>query len=446
MNQSILLLGLCLSAVFLSCKKELPANDESLESDTAATKSTQAKSPHRRIAVVSDIHYTDPSLLQNGAVNGAAFQAYLAQDPKLLQYSAPVFRQVMADLKNERPDLLLLPGDLTKDGEKVSHQAVATYLERLRSQGTKVFVIPGNHDLNNAKAAQFNGDGYTPLPRTQPADFVSIYKNFGYSGTDRDPASLSYLAKPYDDLWLLAIDASKYEEYGPEGDVAAGRIKEATFSWLLQKLAEAKAANVTVFAMMHHNLVEHYTNQSVLDPGYVIDDWQAKVHALMDAGLKIIFTGHYHANDITTYTHNSKSVTDIQTGSLVTAPMPYRLITMKNKKLEIETRHVTSLPVAMPGGVSFTQYSGQFLSGHLDNYFYQFLQNAFGAPEPVASFAAPIYRNAIMAHFAGDESMPAADRQQINTLAGMVPQLADIATILWTDLGVKDNTVTVRFE
>ncbi|HEY1021302.1 MAG TPA: metallophosphoesterase [Flavisolibacter sp.] len=352
----------------------------------------------------------------------------------------------MADLQNERPDLLLVPGDITKDGEQVSHRAVATYLEQLRSQGTKVFVIPGNHDLNNAKAAQFNGDGYVPLPRTQPADFVRIYQNFGYSRTDRDPASLSYLAKPYDDLWILAIDANKYEEYGPEGDVAAGRIKEATMSWLLQKLAEAKAANVTVFAMMHHNLVEHYTNQSVLDPGYVIDDWQAKVHALMDAGLKIIFTGHYHANDITTYTHGGKSITDIQTGSLVTAPMPYRLITMKNKKLDVETRHVTSLPVAMPGGVSFTQYSGQFLSGHLDNYFCQFLQNAFGAPEPVASFAAPIYRNAIIAHFAGDEAMPSADREQINTLAGLVPQLADIATILWTDLGVKDNTVTVRFE
>lgn len=399
-----------------------------------------------KIAVVSDVHYMDPSLLTNGAANGKAFQDYLDQDPKLLQYSPAVFQKVVADLKQERPDILLVPGDLTKDGELVSHNAVASYLVQLKELGTKVFVVPGNHDINNAKAVQYNGDVATPLPRTTPQDFARIYKDFGYQdANEKDPVSLSYLAKPYKDLWLLSIDASKYEEYGPSGDVADGRIKDATMTWLLKKLDEAKTQHATVFAMMHQNLIEHYTNQTQLDPGYVIDDWQNKVKALMDAGLRVIFTGHYHANDITAYTSNGKTLYDIETGSLVTAPMPYRMMTLQGNTFNIKTTTVQSISQALPGGMSFPDYSNQFLQQHLDGYFNWLLQNRFGAPANLAQLAAPIFRNAIMAHFAGDEHMPADQQAQINALAGYSADLAGIATILWTDLGVADNNATVTY-
>ena len=87
--------------------------------------------------------------------------------------------------------------------------------------------------------------------------------------------------------------------------------------------------------MMHHNLIEHYAGQSQLDPGYVVDDWKNVVNRLMDAGLKIIFTGHYHANDISVYSDDGRELYDIETGSLVTAPSPYRLVTMKDDKLTL---------------------------------------------------------------------------------------------------------------
>ena len=50
-----------------------------------------------------------------------------------------------------------------------------------------------------------------------------------------------------------------------------------------------------------------------------------------------------------------------------------------------------------------------------------------------------------MAHFAGDENMPADQRAQIDQLATLSPQLAGIVTTLWTDLGVKDNKTVVSF-
>ena len=285
------------------------------EAANAKKNDREKDKPHLRIAIVADIHYMDPSLLVNNGAAGTAFQNYLDQDPKLVQYSDPIFRRVWREIKAERPDILLVPGDITKDGEKISHLAMAGFLNQLRSDGIKVYVVPGNHDINNAKAKIFDGNNAYPVEMTSKTDFETIYGNFGYNDAiARDANSLSYVVQPQAGLRIIGIDASKYEEYGPSGDVAAGRIKPATLTWILAQLELAKQQGITMFAMMHHNLVEHYAGQSQLDPGYVIDDWQNVANTLVDAGLKIIFTGHYHANDISPYVHNDKELIDIQTG------------------------------------------------------------------------------------------------------------------------------------
>jgi len=434
-----LCLSLLLTIVLLpSCKKNpLPGNGHGYPYLPGA---------RLKIAVVSDIHYMHPSLLSENAAAGLAFQNYVNQDPKLVEFSDPIWREVMTELKAEKPDILLVPGDITKDGEKIGHQAMASFFSQLRSSGIKVYVMPGNHDINNAKAKKYVGDNDFPVEMTSQTDFSTIYASFGYSAAiARDANSLSYVAQLAPGLRLISIDASKYEEYGPSGDVAAGRIKPATLTWILNQLAIAKQQHTEVFAMMHHNLIEHYTGQSQLDPGYVIDDWQNVTNALMDAGLKVIFTGHYHANDIASYEHNGNKLFDIQTGSLVTAPIPYRVITLQNNKLEVKTNNVQKIAVGLPGGLSFPDYSNLFLSGHLDGYFNYYLTNILGAPGPVASFAAPLFRNGIMAHFAGDENMPADQRAKIAELSGMSQQLAGIVTTLWTDPGEKDNNTEVDY-
>ncbi len=445
MKSKLWVVILLLSQLLLSCKKDLKS-DEAVSSNKSAKNALAKGNPHLKIAIVSDIHYMDPSLMINNGAAGTAFQNYVDQDPKLVQYSDPIFRNVLADIKAERPDILLVPGDITKDGEKVCNVAMAGFFNQLRNDGIKVYVIPGNHDINNAKAKIFDGDNAYPVDMTSKTDFETIYGNFGYNDAiARDANSLSYVVQPQDDLRIIGIDASKYEEYGPAGDVAAGRIKPATLTWILEQLAAAKQQNITVFAMMHHNLVEHYANQSQLDPGYVIDDWQNVAHTLMEAGLKIIFTGHYHANDITSYVHNGKELVDIQTGSLVTAPSPYRIVTMKDNTLDISTKTVKTIAASLPGGVSFPVYANTFLSQHLDGYFNYYLANTLGAPAPLASFASPLFRNGIMAHFAGDEKMPPDQLKQIAELATMSQQLAGIVTILWTDLNEKDNKTHINY-
>ena len=396
------------------------------------------------VAIVSDIHYMDPSLLDSNGAAGTAFQNYLNQDPKLLQYSALVFKKVMTQLSIARPDILLVPGDITKDGEKIDHLVMAGLFDKLRRQGIAVYVMPGNHDINNAKAKRYVGNNEYPVAMTSKAEFESIYANFGYRGAiARDTASLSYVVQLQPGLRLISIDASKYEDYGPSGDVAEGRIKPSTLTWILAQLEKAKKTNNRIFAMMHHNLIEHYAGQSLLDPGYVIDNYQPIVDTLIQAGLRVIFTGHYHAQDISSYTYKGNTLFDIETGSLVTAPIPYRMITISNDRLDVRSTRITSIDASLPDGEDYAAYANQFLSQHLDGYFYAYLNGLYGAPPELATFAAPLFRNGIMAHFAGDENMPADQQALINQLAGISPQLAGIVTTLWTDTGVADNNAEI---
>ena len=412
------------------------------------TENPAAQGGHIKIAVVSDIHYMDPALLQNGAENGQAFQDYLNADPKLIQYSDAITRQMISEVTKEKPDMLLIPGDLTKDGERVSHQSLVSLLRPLISKGIKVIVVPGNHDIMNPEARSYNGDAATPTPSVTPSEFASIYHEFGYGDAIyRDPNSLSYVSQPYSDIWILAIDDCKYTENTNGIAVIGGNIKNETMAWIKTRLAEAKQRNIRVFGMMHHNLIEHYANQNVLDPQYVTDNWEQNSNELMDAGLQVIFTGHYHANDVTTKNYNGNLLYDIETGSQVNPPLPYRLIQLQNKEMEVTTRYIATIDAALPGGMAITTYSQLFFSGHLDGAFsYLLTQPPFSMSDEEAANAAPQFRNAYMAHFAGDEKISVAEQKLDDAIAASYPIAGMALAVLWTDLNPSDNKVHVSLK
>ena len=426
--------------ITVSCRKDFLDDETPLVSDNT-TSELKCKPQQLKIAILSDIHYLAPSLLKNGAANGTAFQTYLNFDPKLLEFSDPIFRKVIAQLKRERPDIVLIPGDLTKDGEKMSHEAVARILQQLTYCGIKVFVIPGNHDINNPEAKVYNGDNESPTPTIQACDFLRIYADFGYKNSiSRDPNSLSYISQPYRGLWILAIDDCEYYDNNNIA-IVAGKIKSETMTWILGKLQEAKQKNITVLGMMHHGIMEHYVGEETVDPGYVTTDYETNGPLLMNAGLKIMFTGHYHANDITMLSSDGNVLYDIETGSLVTPPSPYRIITFTGSNMDITTKKITSINCTMPGGLSFTDYSNAFITAHMDGYFEYIFTNLYGMDAATASYFAPYFRDGWMAHYAGDESMPSGTMGIIGELP---PPLNGALYSIWSDLPPADNQLHIN--
>ena len=317
------------------------------------------------IYIATDIHVMDPSLVIN---EGSALTYYINQDRKMLNQSVEAFQAVIDSAINHQADVLLICGDLTKDGEKIGHERVSRMLGKAFQAGIKTFVIPGNHDIRNPFAKYFDGDKTSPAEGITTEDFASIYRDYGYGDDNlRDPHSLSYVCEPIPGLTLLAIDASQYEKntYIAHGDardesIVGGAIKSGTLDWLLAQADKAKSKGNQVIAMMHQQLIDHADKLEEIDKTTTIENGDSIAQLMMEHGIHVVFTGHTHWSDASTTwnSNHTNSLTDITTGSTIAYPAHYRIATVSDdcSRLAIDTYRITSLP-SQP---DYTQFGRQF--------------------------------------------------------------------------------------
>lgn len=406
--------------------------------------------PSAVIAVFSDPHYFDPNL----GTSGAAFEAYIAFDRKLLAESHAITEAAVSEILASDADIVIVPGDLTKDGERSSHEAFAGFLAQLEQAGKQVFVVPGNHDVSNPLAVQFTGDIALPVPSVTDEEFAQIYGAYGYDeALQRDVSSLSYVAEPVDGLWILGMDACRYKENaGQSRSVTGGLFTAATEQWVKARLQEARMQNKTVIGVMHHGLLEHFAGQKInpVSSDYVVDDWARLSTEFAELGMSIVLTGHFHANDIVRKSTGSSVLFDIETGSLVTWPSPYRIMRLgTDRTLNISTHHVQSIQYDT-GGKSFQDYAHDFLESGILGVSTYILVQQFGLSEAEAAALSPIMTGAFIAHYAGDETMSPEAQTVISALklAGDANSLFMAAALeaLYTDLPPADNTLTINLE
>ena len=155
-------------------------------------------SPEIKIAVVSDVHYLDPALMPYDYVTNEDFQKMMAVDRKLIELSDPIFRKAMEEIIDESPDILMIPGDLSFNGEYSSHLIVSGFLEEIEAQGIKVYVVPGNNDIWSSEAMNYKTIPASETPNLSLEQFADIYQDFGYNeAIYRDDNSLSYICQPH---------------------------------------------------------------------------------------------------------------------------------------------------------------------------------------------------------------------------------------------------------
>jgi hypothetical protein len=274
--------------------------------------------------------------------------------------------------------------------------------------------------------------------------FVEYYGNFGYKEARyRDVNSLSYICQPYKNLWILGIDACNIIETNGTYSVKPV-LNPATLAWILEKMDKAREKNITVLAMMHFDIMEHYSLQNKLEKGGIITDNVGNAIALMNAGISLIFTGHFHANDISEFSNDGKTLTEIETGSLVTPPHPYRIMTLDDNLIQIETRHISNVHAKLPEGMDFLTYSEVTMNSRLDNMFAYYLEFLFKVPHEPALIIAPFFTRAFKAHFAGDEMMPSDELKALP--AGTPSALMNFLNNIWTDLPPMDNEIYIKLK
>ncbi len=399
-----------------------------------------------KICVISDTHYFDSTLLIN---DGPAFQSYLMQDRKLLKESHAIMVSLIDSLIAEHPDIVLVPGDLTKDGESICHQKMINFFQQMATAGIKVFVAPGNHDINNPMAVSFDNDSVHPVPTISQAQFKTLYGNYGYSqALKTDTASLSYIVEPIAGLQILTMDACRYDSnFVNMYPTTSGGFRPQTLQWIRDRLVEARQSGKVVLGMQHHNMLEHYMGQKSIFSDYVIDGFDSISTDFANLGLKIVFTGHYHAQDIVmNVTSLGNELYDVETGSAITFPNPYRIMNLTtDTMLNITGKRVEHINYNTDT-LTFQEYSHNSVqTGLAPQVIYMIMSPPYSVDSATAYTIEPAITETFIAHFGGNEGTPSAQTQAIIAMLITSPY-ATIGYILqgiWTDLAPDDWTTSI---
>ena len=314
--------------------------------------SATARNDKGRIVVISDTHLLAPALV----TPGSAIDRADAQEMKMMAMSDDIMSVLTDSIIALKPELVLLTGDLTHNGERLSHERMTEYLDRMADHGIQPLVIPGNHDCNNPYARRFDGDETLPAATITREEFAQIYGKYGYGAkSQRDPASLSYCCEPVKGVVVIGIDSNMDEQntLTARGDSAdsyhnAGRIKPETLQWVIDQATQARKRGKRVIAMMHHHLVPHFDQQDRFLANYIVKDHKSVAMQLMQAGIHTIFTGHLHVTDAATL-HNAErtdSIMEIATGSAICYPFALRVATLDSKRrtLDVSTHWLDATP------------------------------------------------------------------------------------------------------
>lgn len=333
MNNKLLLLVLC--AAMTICVQKAKANNT------------------HDIMVMADPHVMASQLTDQGS----AFDAMMAGQRKMLDLSQVAFTALVDTALQHQPSLVLIPGDLTKDGELESHDAVLEQLTRLKDAGINVLLIPGNHDIGG-KAYQYHGADKTAVETLSDENWESKYAMVYEQATAKDKASHSYVAEPLAGVSVIGIDASH-----DDGD---GYLSDASLEWILQQADAARQKGNMIIAMCHWQLLEHVDDGGVMMDWGLLNDSELVRDSLMAHGVHLVLTGHMHVNSISTYRDTinmtGDSIVEISTGSPITYPCPYRWLSISPDRsmVAVQTTNLTSLA----GHEDLYSYSEQWMREH----------------------------------------------------------------------------------
>jgi len=293
-----------------------------------------------QIGVISDLHYF--SKAQAGGYNGA-FMRDEGDMGKLFLQSEGILESALAALaahaKKNGMKYVLIPGDLTKEGELAGHKAVAARLERFEKEtGLQVAVVGGNHDLNNGNGVDYSTGERRPAEMTSPQQFREIYKNLGfdlpnaayYTPPEGTTAGmLSYAVDLGPDYRLIALDVHKYDIQlngrSEPGYTTGGTITDGLMEWAVGQCRQAVRDGKTVIGMAHHNLTPHVGAEDWIFLEFLTDNYLRDREALAQAGMHFFFSGHIHQGEIGDCVNDDGEVLfDIATASIASYPGTFR--------------------------------------------------------------------------------------------------------------------------
>lgn len=213
---------------------------------TLSAPSQAAAAPGVRIAIVTDSHFS--------ATPDAKHQLY-----------ADRFQRIVDEVNRAKPDVVLIPGDLTEDGDIAALKLFRHAAERLEARW---FVVPGNHDVG-PKRLPGSKDGTTA--GRQEAFRSVMGPAFGVETTAR--------------LRVVRLDGSLF----------GSGLPEETQQWEMLERACAARSRKPAVVMMHYPLFGVTPDEPGGEYWNVEPGPRARILGLMAAaGMTLEIAGHVH--------------------------------------------------------------------------------------------------------------------------------------------------------
>ena len=278
--------------------------------------------------LVTDTHYFENEL----GAEGKAFEKNMKTEQYFVKESSAIVKSTFARISEDKEtDIVIIPGDLTKNGEKESHKSFIKELYQLKESGKKIFVITAGHDYNDS-AYVLKGDGRVPVEGTDFDDLCEMYRDFGYGDAIAiDEPTHSYMAQITEKVRMLAICCDSKGQ-------PKGAMDERHMAWAKDQIDKAKEDNCSVFAICHYPIIPPVPAFDLVGDAK-IKEWQNVASFLADNGVELILTGHMHIQSINEfYSEKGNRLIDICTSCLVGSPAKYRKITIdESSVLKVKT-------------------------------------------------------------------------------------------------------------
>ena len=316
----------------------------------------------KKIALLADLHHFSETL----ADDGTAYRLRQSSDQKCLKESGAIIDAAFEKIADSDFDYVFIAGDLSNDGEKVSHYEVKEKIERLTAKNKKVYVVYSTHDwCCDGRSRRYEGEEiFYDVETMGVTDLREFYKEYGeseaYDIYVNELGAASYAVKLDGGIRLIGLNDDR------NGKGKAGYCDEH-LEWIVRQAKDAKANGETVIVMEHHLLLPNIS--MLINGGQLIGDWEERAGILADAGVDFVIVGHSHMQRNTKFTsENGNSLIQINVGALCGHPSPIVNLTIDDDKysMSIDTIDTFSYRGQTYDSSYITKHTENVLMGILD--------------------------------------------------------------------------------
>ena len=291
-----------------------------------------------KFALITDPHYFSAKL----GCTGDAYERRAASDQKMLAPSRGAVIAALEKIKTSGAQFLLIPGDLSNDGERCSHEEMRELLYEFK-QTMPVCVTTATHDwCCDGNPRRYEGDQVLHDVDTVPVgELRDFYKDFGpedaLSEFFTHQHNSSYAARPCEGLTVLCLNDDQ------NGDPCTGSgYSEEHWAWIAEQVAAAKARGDKVVAMQHHHM---FTSEfmRVINGNGSVQYKEEMAKRFADLGMSVMFTGHSHMTSIRKIVSDAGNpFYEINVGSISGYPAPILYGTVTEDGIQINTEYLDS--------------------------------------------------------------------------------------------------------